>query len=215
MRGSEDLAIYVWHGLRVVVDIDGRDGRFAVLDRQLAVNLDGVSDREGMAIDVDCDVFARRDVEAVACRKVVADNIDFVASADGSIDVVLNIVIINIAADDCLRVGKVRALERDTLAGIVVWALVYEWEVVDLFVVEGFAVERGIVVAAVESNLAFDIAVVVVEGAVLLHASGRAFDADVVVLDVYGILVNEVVNAHRQGAVINDGRAFSVLDFAV
>ena len=168
-----------------------------------------------MAIDVDCDVFAFWNMEAIARREVVTDDVDFVTGTNGSVDVVLNIVIIDIAANDSLRVGKVRALEDNTLERVVVWALVYEWEVVDLFVVEGFAVERGIVVAAVEGNLAFDIAVVVVEGAVLLHASGRAFDADVVVLDVYGILVNEVVNAHRQGAVINDGRAFSVLDLAV
>ena len=130
--------------------------------------MDSVGHRHGFAIEVDGDICALRNSNAIARCEVVADDVDFVASTDRSIDVVLDIVVIDISADGCLRVGKIGAFQNYALFRAVVWALVDEWEEVDNFVIEGFAVERRIIISTFKGNFAFDETVIEIEGTILL-----------------------------------------------
>ena len=93
--------------------------------------------------------------------------------------------------------------------------LVDEREEVNDFVVEGFAVEWGIVVTAIESDVAFDETIVEIELTILFKAGIRTNKADVVWFNIYRTIIFVVVNAHRKRAVIRDGRTGIVIDLAV
>ena len=79
----------------------------------------------------------------------------------------MEIIVINVAADLSLRYGKVGAFEDDTLFVVVVWALIHEWEVIDNLIVHRSSVEWRVVVTTNECNIAFDVAIVEIELAIL------------------------------------------------
>ena len=93
--------------------------------------------------------------------------------------------------------------------------LVDEWEEVDDFAVEGFTIERGIIITAIESDVAFDVAIVEVEFAVLFNTGVCADETDEVRIDVDCTVVFVIVNAHRESAVISNSCAIVIFDFAV
>ena len=103
-----------------------------------------------------------------------------------------------------------------------------KWEVVNGDAVEGIAVPRRIVVAALERNGALDEAVIIIEPAVLLEANFATYEANIIVVDQSGFNVRFVifviVDAERKLAVIDNGGAvwvgfvggnFGAVNFAV
>ena len=84
------------------------------------------------------------------------------------------------------------------MLAVFVIVMVDEREVIDDCVVEGITVEWSAIVSAFESNVAFNEAIIVVEGTVLLEAGSCANEANSGAFDVHGVFVNVVVNTHRQ-----------------
>ena len=93
--------------------------------------------------------------------------------------------------------------------------LVDEWEEVNNLVIEGLTVEWGIVVAAIESDVALNETIVEIELTILLKTSVCTNEADVVWFNVYRTIVFVIINAHSQGAVVCNGCAFGIFDFAI
>ena len=177
--------------------------------------MNGVGHRHRLAVEIDCNVGAFWDGNAVAGSKVVADDVNFVSSADGGINIVLDIVVIDVAIDRSFGVGEIGAFEDDALEVEVVWASVDEWEIMYLFVVISLAVEWGIVITTLKSNFALNETIVEIKDTVLFEAGRRTFEANSSAFDIDRVLVNKVIDAHREGAVVNYGDTIGVVNLAI
>ena len=150
-----------------------------------------------MAFEIDGNVGAFGDSDWLASIPVFTSDINFVSGTNRSVDVVLEGIVINVSTNLSFGYGEVGAFENNALSSIVVWTFIHEWEEVHLFVIEGFAVEWRVIVAALECNFAFNETIIIVEGAVLFKASGCTLETNGSTFNVHSILIDIVINTHR------------------
>ena len=98
MRRNKYFAVDAWHCRGVICDVYGRNSSFAILNCKDAINSNGVIEGDVITMNVESDVRIFSRSNSIA-RIEVADGINLVASTNGSIDVVLKIVVINVATD--------------------------------------------------------------------------------------------------------------------
>ena len=213
MRRSKYIAVDVWHSERIVCNVDSRYCCFAILDCEHTIYSDSIVDRNIITADIKSYVGSFGWSDGVA-RVEVANCINFVAGADGGVDVVLKVVIINVAADGSFGDRIIGAGKLDVLA-VFLPVMIDEREVINNRVVEGIAIEWRTVIASFKADVAFNEAVIEVELAILFKAGRSANYTDIVWENANSAVIFEVINTHREDAVIRNCDAVRIIDFAV
>ena len=213
MRSYCSLICYRRNNNVVIITRSSFDCRFTILDCEFTVNRDCVTGDYVEANEINSNISIRVGSYSVWSSKVT-DDINLISSPARSIDVVLEVIVVNVATNSSLRNGIICTSKSSELV-IFCPVMIDEWEEVDYFSVPSNTVGWGIIITAIQCNIALDTTIVVIESAILFKADGCANKANIVIINICSMICFVIVYTHGKGAVISKSNAVWIINFAV